>query len=101
MAARYFTAWLNSDRSVLDGDHCDVVVQEDELLGDDPDDLRARTSVGDPHLRVVLDARWDDDTDEVAIEQAEGVLEAAGWRLTSTWEAVDSGYTVPVERIEP
>lgn len=101
MTERYFTAWLSTDRSVLDDDHCDVVVLEDELLGDDPDDLRARTSIGDPHLRVILDARHDDDTDEAAIEQAEEALEAAGWRLIGTWEAVDTGCTAPVERIDP
>jgi DNA-binding transcriptional regulator YiaG len=101
MTARYFTAWLSTDPSVLDDNHCDVVILEDELLGDDPDDLRARSSFGDPHLRVVLDARHDDDTDEAAIEQAEQALDAAGWRLIGDWEAVDTGCTVPVERIEP
>ncbi|SFD14689.1 hypothetical protein [Streptomyces aidingensis] len=94
--SRYFTAWLSTDRSVLDGDHCDVVVLEDEIRGDSPDDRGARSSFGDPLFRAELDARHDADGTD-AIKQAEDALEAAGWHLTGRWEAVPTGCTVTVE----
>ncbi|MFI9331983.1 hypothetical protein ACIGZJ_31130 [Kitasatospora sp. NPDC052868] len=93
----HFTAWLVNDRSALDGDDCDVTVladQADNWKNGKPD----WSSTGDPlfHALTGVDAR-DGDTDQ-AIREAEQLLEAAGWRVTGTWDAVDTGYVAVVER---
>lgn len=95
--ATHFTAWLTTDSSCLAGDVCDVVVLEDELLGE-ADDPRAWASTSKEHFQVEtsVDARDGEHAD--AIAEAGELLEAAGWRIVGCWEPVGTGYTATVER---
>lgn len=95
---QHFTAWLVNDSSALDGPCIDVTILPDELIGADSDDERAWSSSGEPVFYAVttVDAREGDVED--AIDEAERLMDAAGWRTVGKWDAVDNAYTVTVER---
>jgi len=97
---QHYTAWLTTTPALLEGVYADVTVLLDDAAGftvdADGNEIAAWTSIGDPVFYQVTDVRWDDP--ENAVKAAENALDAAGWRITSSWEPVDSGHIAVVER---
>ncbi|BFP50049.1 hypothetical protein KCMC57_64170 (plasmid) [Kitasatospora sp. CMC57] len=100
----HFTAWLVDDRSCLDQDNCDVTVLADDIttvIDYDGNGFEVEkpeySSTGAPVFYGItgVDAR-DGNVDD-AIREAEQMLDAAGWVVTGTWEAVGTSYVVEVE----
>ncbi|TVL89794.1 hypothetical protein [Streptomyces sp. SAJ15] len=105
MTMTHFTAWLTTDRTCLEDDQCDVTVLADKIAGYEFDsngfetNTPVWTSVGDPLWYAKTSHTADEDDDQSALEEAEELLEKAGWRLVGGWEAVTTGCTATVERV--
>jgi hypothetical protein len=103
MSTTHFTAWVTSAPDCLDGDNCDVTVLPDEAntYYDGDEETVSWESTGTDVFQAAtsVDAR-DGDIDQ-AIREAKELLENAGWRVTGTWAAVDTGYVAEVERWDP
>lgn len=80
-----FTAWLTNDRSCLDGAYCDLGITDEDG--------------GRPVMYAPLHVRHDGDDDEQAAD-ADAGLETEGWSRVSDWQAVTTGYTAEVVKIE-
>ena len=94
MTATHFTAWLTTTTSALDQDNIDLTVLEDEQLGDTD-----WTSKGGPALfTAATNVPAEDGDHRKAQDEADDLLAEAGWSTTGTWDAVDSGYIITVER---
>jgi hypothetical protein len=103
MTTTHFTAWLATSPSVLDSDDCDITVLADDAISHHMDDDGAEgdpiwSSVGDPILHALTGIPASADDHPEAQRTAEQVLAEAGWRTTGTWEPVDTGYIITVER---
>ncbi|MFD5504644.1 hypothetical protein ACFWJS_33880 [Streptomyces sp. NPDC127061] len=85
MATTRFTAWLGTIASVLDQENIDVVVLEDDHSGD-------------PAFTAITGIPAEGGDHEAAQREAEELLSAAGWSTVGTWDGVDTGYTITVER---
>lgn len=96
-AGTHFTAWITTDPSSLAGDNADVTVLADKVSGWTKGTIDW-ASEGEQVFAAVtgVDARDGDDGD--SIREGEDLLEAAGWHLVGTWEAVGTGYIATVER---
>ncbi|MFI9012566.1 hypothetical protein ACIGZI_00870 [Streptomyces griseus] len=93
-AATHFTAWLTTTASALDQANIDIVVLEDEQ-NDDND----WTSKGGPALfTAITNVPAEDGDHDKAQNEAADLLADAGWTTVGSWDAVDSGYIVTVER---
>ncbi len=103
--AHHFTAWVTTDRSCLESDYADVQVFADDITQDLGHNSHGSHAwkiefemTGDPLMTAVTDVDvTDPDETKDATEAAEDLLEAAGWRVTGTWEAVGTGYIAEVE----
>lgn len=100
MTATHFTAWLVNDTSCLDQACMDITILEDQLIGGDPDrDDNWSTDSSKPqafHAVTTVDA--EDGDFEQAEEEARDLMEAAGWRITGSWQSVDVGAIATVEK---
>lgn len=94
----HFTAWLSTDRSVLEGDDCDVVILADDASGyrDEDETEPIWSSTGSPLFHALTGISTDGDPDEIE-KRAEELLAEAGWRIVGRWDAVDTGMVVTVE----
>lgn len=99
---RHFTAWLVNAPSCLDQPNCDLTVLEDQLLGEDPEDRDAWTSdtSKDQPLYGITDVPAAGGDIDAAIEQAEAMLSARGWRTVDSWITTDNAYICTVEKDE-
>lgn len=103
MTATHFTAWLVNDASALDTDFMDLTVIEDEAISYDVDDEGNETPVwssqGEQQLHAVttVPAKGGDIDD--AQDQAEDLLQAAGWQTVGDWDVTDNAYIITVERV--
>lgn len=100
MAVTHFTAWLVNDPSALDQSCMDITILEDTLLGADSDDDGSwSTDTSKPtafYAVTTVDAR-DGDADD-GCNEAEDLMQGAGWRTVGKWDAVDNAYIVTVEK---
>ncbi|MGW1468474.1 hypothetical protein ACWCPT_29530 [Streptomyces sp. NPDC002308] len=98
MTATHFTAWLTTTPSALDQDNIDVVVLEDENIGGDGDEANWACAGGDALYTGVTSVPAEDGDVTLATREAVDLLGTAGWDTVGSWEAVDTGYIVTVER---
>lgn len=103
MTATHFTAWLVNAPSCLDTEFMDVAVIEDEAISYKVDDDGAETPVwasqGDRVLNAVTTVSAKGGDIDVAKDQAEDLLKAAGWQTVGDWDVTDNAYIVTVERV--
>jgi hypothetical protein len=96
----HFTAWLVNDTSCLDQGCMDISIWEDELIGGDPDNDRDwACDAGKPrafYAVTTVDAR--DGDVKAAMDEAEELMGAAGWRTVGKWDATSNAYIVTVAR---
>lgn len=102
----HFTAWLTTTRPELEGDNCDVTVLADDAISHHLDDDGNEgepiwSSIGDPILHALTGIPASADDDSQAQRTAEQALTEAGWTPIGTWEGVDTGYIITVERDDP
>ncbi|MGW6912615.1 hypothetical protein ACWGB8_02135 [Kitasatospora sp. NPDC054939] len=93
----HFTAWVTTDTSCLDQPNIDVDVLADTIHGynaSGPVWTSSTTTL--THLTTTVPAA-DGDGDK-ALKEAKDLLAEAGWTLTGTWDAVDTGFVATVER---
>ncbi|GAA1011541.1 hypothetical protein ACFQWA_27905 [Streptomyces thermogriseus] len=81
------TAWLGVQKGVLIHGESPEIMVINHRPGDSIEVMPSTP------LPVSLDADHDAMTDA-----AETALKAAGWEIAGDWDAVDTGYTVPVRR---
>lgn len=90
----HFTAWLTTDTSALDQPNIDITVLEDEELGN-----KGWTSKGGPALfTTATNIPAEDGDHDKAQAEADDLLSEAGWNTVGSWDAVDTGYIITVER---
>lgn len=96
-----FTAWITTDATCLKTENSDVTVLVDQITGysegEYGEEVAKWESTGPEVFSAVTTAPASGD-DKDAIDQAEDLLRDAGWRITSTWEAVPTGYIASVTR---
>jgi prevent-host-death family protein len=99
-----YTAAIGLVSSVVAGDHCDLSVIENTMVGAREDEDGNEVPVYSPEGPVVMEAvelpvRTDEDVAAKVYDAADDVLEANGWRRTGDWEddAGDAAYAT-VER---
>lgn len=102
--AEHYTAWLVNDRSALIQPNCDVTVLQDAITGyntaDDGTELPIwSTDIVEP-LKFYAVTRVPAASDNIlqAHQDAERLLNAAGWRLTEPWTAAPNAYIATVTR---
>lgn len=115
---RHFTAWMANDPSVLSGDFMDVTVIEDEAISYKTEIVSETFDFATGQMETEteeipewashsaqmffaetsVNARGGDAQD--GIREAEALMEDAGWKVVSGWEATDNSYVATVERIE-
>ncbi|MEU0991240.1 hypothetical protein [Streptomyces sp. NPDC005953] len=94
----HYTAWLTTDSTCLDGACSDVTVLADELSGHHHSTGEAQwVSAGDPLLHTVTTVSAKDGDDEQAMQEAQELLKASGWSVDGQWEAVPTGFIIPVK----
>lgn len=96
----HFTAWITTDTSALPGENIDLTVLADEISGyrDENETEPVWQSTGDPLLHAETETSASEGDPADALRQAETILRESGWSLAGKWNAVDSGFTVTVER---
>jgi hypothetical protein len=96
----HFTAWLVNDASALDQGCMDITILEDQLVGGDPDnDGDWSTDTSKPTaFYAVTTVNAEDGSLSDGRNEAETLMEQAGWRIAGDWDAVDNAYIVTVER---
>lgn len=105
MNEQQYSAWLCTDRTTLAGQHCDVTVLEDTVIGYMPghngEQLPIWESSGDHLFHSELTITWDALDFTPALQLAQTALLAAGWRATpgAQWAPVGTGCTITVERL--
>lgn len=84
-----FTAWVTTDAHAAETDICDVAVRAND-----------GGSTSDPVWKAVttMPQALADRDDDALFVQAEKMLAAAGWKATSDWGDVPTGYAIHVER---
>jgi hypothetical protein len=96
-----FTAWITTDASAVTTGHCDVIVLTDQITGyregTNGDEIPEWESTGPEMFSAVTGVPVDGDHKD-AIDEAETLLNAAGWYRTADWEAVTTGYIATVTR---
>lgn len=100
----HYTAWIATASDVVLGDHCDVIVLEDEVnttwLDEDGQEHPVYTSSAkDPLELGEIPVRVDDpDRDEKAQQEAAQRLSEHGWRVVEKWDYTDNAMSATVER---
>lgn len=99
---RHFTAWLVNDRTCVLNGLMDLTVLEDKLIGDDPEDHGNWTTDSSkkehPFYAETTVSVEDGDVAD-AMDEAEDLLEKAGWRMVDEWDITPNAYVVTVERV--
>ncbi|MGQ4353206.1 hypothetical protein [Streptomyces drozdowiczii] len=98
MTDTHFTAWLTTTPSALDQDNIDITVLEDENIGGDGDEINWVCQGGEAEYTGVTSIPAKDGDHKTAQSEAVDLLREAGWDTAGSWEAVDTGYIVTVER---
>ncbi|MGP3636213.1 hypothetical protein ACTU45_23120 [Streptomyces sp. 24-1644] len=94
----HFTAWLTTTSAALDQDNIDVTVLEDENIGGDGDEANWACQGGEALYTGVTNVPAEDADHGKAQSEAEDLLSEAGWNTVGTWDDVDTGYIITVER---
>jgi hypothetical protein len=96
MTATHFTAWVTTTASALDQENADVVVLEDELTGHDDSTWTSKGTA--PLFTAITTIPAEDGDHGKAQAEAVDLLNEASWNTVGSWDAVDTGYIITVER---
>ena len=100
MSEHRFTAWITTDPTCVATGHCDVSVLLDEITayseGPDGEEIPEWESTGPEVFSAVTTIPCSDH--KAATDEAETLLNTAGWHLTSSWDGVPTGYIATVAR---
>ncbi|WP_329126143.1 hypothetical protein [Streptomyces sp. NBC_01353] len=100
MTTTHFTAWLTTTTSALDQDNIDIVILEDELIGDpEAGDAAWACKGGIALFTGITNVPAEDGDHTKAKLEAEDLMRDAGWATVGAWDGVDTGYIVTVERV--